>query len=73
VVALLATSGNAFLELFKGNFRQGCPDQHGFAELSETRQIIEGWRVQDNTQRPHPALRYGTPAAFAAPGEEPEK
>ena len=60
---------NAFVESFNGHFRQECLDQHWFASLEEARQIIEAWRVEYNTERPHQALKYGTPAAFAATWE----
>ena len=48
-------------------------DQHWFASPEEARRIIEGWRVEYNTERPHQALRYVTPAAFAASWEEPKE
>jgi putative transposase len=64
---------NAFVESFNGHFRQECPDQHWFAGLSEARQIIEAWRVEYNTERPHQVLKYGTPTAFAAAWEPPEE
>lgn len=60
---------NAYVESFNGHFRQECLDQHWFVSREEARQIIEAWRVEYNTERPHQALRYGTPAAFAATWE----
>jgi len=57
---------NAFVESFNGHFRQECLDQHWFASLEEARQIIEAWRIEYNTERPHQALKYGTPTEFAA-------
>src|SRR6478672_10239825 len=60
---------NAYVESFNGHFRQECLDQHWFASLEEARHIIEAWRVEYNTERPHQALSYGTPAAFAATWE----
>lgn len=64
---------NAFVESFNGHFRQECLDQHWFASLEEARQIIEVWRVEYNTERPHQALKYGTPTAFAAAWELPKE
>ncbi|MCA1666963.1 MAG: IS3 family transposase [Thermomicrobia bacterium] len=64
---------NAFVESFNGHFRQECLDQHWFASLEEARQIIEGWRIEYNTERPHQALKYGTPTEFAATWEPPEE
>lgn len=57
---------NAFVESFNGHFRQECLDQHWFASLEEARQIIEGWRIDYNTERPHRALKQQTPAEFDA-------
>ena len=57
---------NAFVESFNGHFRQECLDQHWFASLAEARRIIEAWRIEYNTERPHRALKYGTPTEFAA-------
>jgi len=64
---------NAFVESFNGHFRQECLDQHWFASLEEARQIIEAWRIEYNTERPHQALKYGTPAEFAVAWEPPEE
>ncbi len=55
---------NAFVESFNGHFRQECLDQHWFASLEEARQIIEAWRIEYNTERPHRALGQRTPAAM---------
>ncbi len=57
---------NAFAESFNGRFRDECLNQHWFASLEEARQIIEAWRVEYNTERPHRSLRQQTPAAAAA-------
>ncbi len=57
---------NAFAESFNGRFRDECLDQHRFASLEEARQAIEAWRIDDNTERPHRALRQQTPAAWEA-------
>jgi putative transposase len=57
---------NAFVESFNGHFREGCLSQHWFASLEEARRIIEEWRIDYNTVRPHRALKQQTPAAVAA-------
>lgn len=57
---------NAFAESFNGHFRAECLDQHWFASLEEARQIIEAWRIEYNTERPHRSLKQQTPAAVAA-------
>jgi putative transposase len=57
---------NAFAESFNGRFRDECLNQHWFASLEEARQIIEVWRIEYNTERPHRALGQQTPAAWQA-------
>ncbi len=64
---------NAFVESFNGHFRAECLDQHWFASLEEARQIIEAWRIEYNTERPHQALQYGTPADFVATWAPPKE
>jgi len=64
---------NAYVESFNGHFRQECLDKHWFASLEEARQVIEAWRIEYNTERPHQALKYGTPTDFAAAWELPEE
>lgn len=61
---------NAFAESFNGHFRAECLDQHWFASLEEARQIIEAWRIDYNTERPHRALNQQTPAASEASWKE---
>lgn len=56
---------NAFVESFNGHFRQECLDQHWFMSLEEAQQVIEAWRIEYNTERPHRALGQETPMAFA--------
>ena len=55
---------NAFAESFNGRFRDECLNQHWFASLEEARQIIEAWRIDYNTERPHRALGQETPTAW---------
>jgi putative transposase len=57
---------NAFIESFNGKFRDECLNQNWFVGLEEARRIIEAWRVDYNTVRPHSSLGYRTPAEFAA-------
>jgi hypothetical protein len=57
---------NAFIESFNGKFRDECLNQNWFVSLAEARQVIEAWRVDYNTARPHRNLGYRTPAEFAA-------
>jgi putative transposase len=64
---------NAFAESFNGRFRDECLNQHWFASLEEARQIVEAWRIEYNTERPHRALGQQTPAAWAAAWTQPLK
>ncbi len=57
---------NAYVESFNGHFRAECLDQHWFESVEEARHMIEAWRVEYNTERPHRSLKQQTPAAFAA-------
>jgi putative transposase len=57
---------NGFVESFNGRLRDECLNEHLFANLNEARQIIEAWREDYNTQRPHSSLNGLTPTEFAA-------
>ncbi len=55
--------------------RDECLNEHWFLHLADARKIIEAWRIDYNSNRPHSALGYATPEDFAsshqghAPGE----
>jgi putative transposase len=57
---------NGHVESFNGKFRDECLNAHWFTNLRQARSIIEGWRAKYNKVRPHSALRYKTPFAFAS-------
>jgi putative transposase len=57
---------NGFVESFNGRLRDECLNEHLFANLNEARQIIEEWRIDYNTNRPHSSLNRLTPTKFAA-------
>lgn len=57
---------NAFCEAFNARFRDECLNEHLFRDLSHARAMIGAWVRDYNTRRPHSALGYLTPAAFAA-------
>jgi putative transposase len=57
---------NAFIESFNEKFRDECLNQNWFVSLDDARRIIEAWRVDYNTVRPHSSLGHPTPAEFAA-------
>ena len=56
---------NGFAESFIGRFRDECLNEHLFGCLKQVRQIIESWRLDYNTGRPHTSLDGLTPAEFA--------
>ncbi len=58
-------SQNGHLESFNGKFRDECLNLHWFLGLAQARQIIDAWREDYNTQRPHSALHQQPPALFA--------
>ena len=57
---------NGFVESFNGRLRDECLNEHLFNTLNEARQIIEAWRIDYNTNRPHTSLKRLTPTEFAA-------
>jgi len=56
---------NAFVESFNGKFRDECLNEHWFTSLADARRIIEDWRIDYNTSRPHSSLGYLTPVEYA--------
>ena len=57
---------NAFIESFNGKMRDELLNETLFFSLDQARQVIAEWVEDYNTTRPHSALAYQTPAAFAA-------
>lgn len=57
---------NGSVESFNGTFRRECLDAEEFAHPREGRIVIEQWRWEYNTQRPHSSLGYRTPAEVGA-------
>jgi putative transposase len=56
---------NGHIESFNGKFRDECLNQHWFLDLADAQQLIEAWRVDYNTVRPHSSLGNIPPAWFA--------
>lgn len=56
---------NAYIESFNGKFRDECLNEHWFITLAHARSIIEAWRIEYNTERPHSSLGNQTPQEFA--------
>ena len=57
---------NAFVESFNGRLRDECLNEHVFTTLAEARRIVEAWRIDYNTIRPHGRLGRLPPAVFGA-------
>lgn len=57
---------NPFIESFNGKFRDECLSMHWFLNIQHAREIIEQWRIEYNTERPHSSLDYMTPSEFVA-------
>lgn len=57
---------NGFIESFHSRFRDECLSREWFRTMTEARCLIEEWRRQYNTERPHSSLGYQTPAQYAA-------
>jgi len=55
---------NAFVESFKGKFREYCLNLHWFASLEDARSIIDAWRDHYCHVRPHRSLGKKPPAVF---------
>ena len=57
---------NSFIESFNGRLRDECLNEHLFSSLPDARRIIEAWKIDYNTKRPHSSLGGLTPTEFAA-------
>ena len=57
---------NAYIESFNGKFRDECLNEHWFLSIAHARSVIEAWRIEYNTERPHSALGNRTPEEFAS-------
>ena len=62
---------NAFVESFNGRLRDECLNEHLFDRLDDARRIIEAWRTDYNTARPHTSLGGLAPAVFARRARSP--
>jgi transposase InsO family protein len=57
---------NGFVESFHGRFRDECLNREYFWTLTEARVLIEDFRAEYNTFRPHGSLGGQSPTPFAA-------
>jgi putative transposase len=55
---------NAYIESFNGRFRDECLNEHWFLTMAHARRVIEAWRIEYNTERPHSSLGNLTPEQF---------
>ena len=56
---------NGFVESFNGRLRDECLNKHRFSSYHHARELIEMWRRDYNTQRPHTSLKGLTPNEYA--------
>ncbi len=56
---------NGFVESFNGRMRDELLNETMFRNLAHARIVIRDWAHDYNTNRPHSALGYDTPEAFA--------
>ena len=54
---------NGYIESFNGKLRVKLLDREQFDRLLEAKVLIEGWRGEYNTIRPHSSLGYRPPAS----------
>lgn len=57
---------NAYVESFNSRFRDELLDRELFTSLTEAKVLVTDYVTGYNHERPHSALAYRTPAAFAA-------
>jgi putative transposase len=62
---------NAYIESFNGKFRDECLNEHWFLSMAHAKGIIEGWRIEYNTERPHSSLEDLTPNEYAQIKQQP--
>lgn len=56
---------NGHIGSFHDKLRDECLNRELFGSLLEARVILESWRVEYNTFRPHSSLGYQTPSHYA--------
>ena len=57
---------NPFVESFNGRARDELLNTEEFANVLEARVVVESWRTEYNTYRPHSSLGGLTPAEYRA-------
>lgn len=61
---------NGFVESFNGRLRDECLNEHLFSNLPTARNMIQEWRIDYNTQRPHTSLNGLTPNEFVTRSQD---
>ena len=56
---------NGLVESFIGRLRDECLNEHLFASYGHARRVINAWRIDYNSTRPHSSLYGLTPIQFA--------
>lgn len=56
---------NGFVESFHDKLRDELLDREIFGSLEECQVMLDNFREEYNTERPHMSLKYATPAEFA--------
>jgi transposase InsO family protein len=56
---------NGHIESFHDKLRDECLNRELFGSLLEAKVLVEQWRIDYNTNRPHSSLRYQTPQEVA--------
>ncbi len=56
---------NAYAESYHARLRDEMLEREEFATLPQAQALLEIWREEYNQERPHSALGYKTPEAFA--------
>lgn len=64
---------NGFIESFNGRLRDELLNTELFFDLAEARKMLECWRQDYNTLRPHSSLGYRPPAEFAQRAKSKQK
>lgn len=57
---------NGNIESFNGKLRDECLNEHWFLGLKEAQRIVEKWREDYNSSRPHSSLQGRTPQEVAS-------
>lgn len=57
---------NAYVESFNGRVRDECLNEQWFLSIDHAREVLEKWRIDYNTMRPHTALGNMAPEEYVS-------